>query len=182
VALLRKATNLAPDFSTSKAALDFILPQLEIKEIPHEIRLWETLHAKILAPFPLFFFSLLAAFFVFVAGWSGLAYLGSRRRALASEQLTPKLPLIGFICCLGALAFSLLSGMKIYDQRVQRATVVATKINVLSVPDEKAPGLFELYPGLEVIVDQTQNEWAQVTYPGGLSGWVPKSSIYETNE
>jgi tetratricopeptide (TPR) repeat protein len=181
VALLRKATNLNPEFSTSRNALSFILPQLEVKEIPHEILLMETAHSRILAPFPTFIFSIFAALFVFASGWSLLRFFGLRRRSIQSENPPPPFSFLNVLFLLGAIASLTLFGMKLADQRLVRATVVTSdKLGALSLPDEKAPSLFDLYPGLEVIVDQEQKDWYQITYPGGPTGWVPRSAVFIT--
>jgi tetratricopeptide (TPR) repeat protein len=183
IALLRKATNLDPEFSTARVALNFILPQLEVKEIPHEILLSETLHRSLFSQFSIFAFSVVAALFVFAALWSLLQYLGGRRRALQQDQPMPAFSVLTLLFLVGAVVTFVLLGLKIVDQRATRATVISEqKIDVLSLPDEKAPSLFELYPGLEVFVNQQQKDWSQVTYPGGPTGWIPAAALFTTTE
>jgi tetratricopeptide (TPR) repeat protein len=183
IALLRKATNLDPEFSTARVALSFILPQLEVKEIPHEILLSETLHRSLFSQFSGFAFSVVAALFVFAALWSLLQYLGGRRRALQQDQPLPAFSVLTVVFLVGALVTLVLLGLKIFDQEATRATVIAEqKIDALSLPDEKAPSLFELYPGLEVFVNQRQKDWSQVTYPGGPTGWIPAAALFTTTE
>jgi tetratricopeptide (TPR) repeat protein len=181
VAFLRKARHLNPDFSTPQAALNFILPRLEVKEIPHEITFWETFRGYFVLPFSLFALTMATALFLFAGGWSLLGYLGRRRKALAEDQPFPSFPVFAGLFALGFIFFSVILVAKIWDQSFLRGTVVNNKVSALSLPDENAPTIFDLYAGLEVILKQHQNEWVQVTYPGGLTGWVPKGSLFPTN-
>ena len=71
--------------------------------------------------------------------------------------------------------------MKLVDLQIPRGTVIADKTSVYSAPDEKSVALFDLYGGLEVILDSQKDSWVQVTYPGGLTGWIPKTSMLQTS-
>jgi len=181
VALLRKAASLDPDFSVPKAALKFILPQLEVKEIPHEIQFWEGLRSQFLAPVPLNVFLILSALTLFASGWLLIGFWGARQRALKEDSVLPAFPTIGTILFAGFITVTVFLGLKFYDYQIPRATVVADKIAVLSAPDEKAPALFDLFGGLEVIVLSSSQDWVQVNYPGALSGWLPKNAILPTS-
>ena len=180
IALLRKASALDPDFSTPKAALSFILPQMDVKEIPHEIRMWESLRSQLLVPVALSVFLSLTALFFFASGWLLLSFFGARKKAFKDEAPLPNFPVIATLVTVGFIAFLSLSVLKIWDHTIPRATVIAEKVSVLSAPDEKAPSLFELYSGLEVVIESVNQNWVQVTYPGAMTGWVPKSSLYHT--
>ena len=180
LALLRKAKTIDPNLPTTKSALNFISTQMEVKEIPHEVKPWETLRNKAIEPFSLSFFIILTAGFLLSAGWTLLKYLGSRRRAFENNTALPSWPIPGLSLFLVFILSFLLMSLKFFDTQIPRATVVLTKVSALSQPDEKAPILFDLYSGLEIIINQTQNEWAQVTYPGGPTGWVQKSAISAT--
>lgn len=181
VALLRKAVDIDPNFSTSQAALNFILPQLDVKEIPHEIQWSETLRDSVLVPVSLNTYLGLTALFLFAAGWLGFQYIGRRKRALKEETALPGFPVVAALALVGFLSFGFLTVYKTWDHQVPRGTVVTQKIAVLSAPDAQSPALFDLYSGLEVIVHQTQGDWAQVTYPGALSGWIPKGAVFLTS-
>lgn len=185
VALLRKALAIDPDFSTPEAALKFILPQLEVREIPHEIQFRETLRAQFLSPVPWPAYLLLNLMCLVAGGWLVIGYLGGRRRAIKSELPLPPFPSVGVIFIVGFLVTTFLSAAKFLDYQIPRGTIIADKITVMSAPDQKAVSLFDLYGGHEVIIEKldtsSKEEWVQVTYPGALSGWIPKSSIYPTS-
>jgi tetratricopeptide (TPR) repeat protein len=181
VALLRKAMALDPDFSTPVAGLKFILPQLEVKEIPHEIQMSETLRNQLLTPVSMNAYLLMSALFFAGSGWLLLSYFGTRRRAIQGEIPLPPFPTIGFLFLISFLISSALTMGKIYDYQIPRGTIIQDKVQVMSAPEASAAGLFDLYGGLEVILENTKDDWVQVTYPGALSGWVPKTSVFPTS-
>jgi tetratricopeptide (TPR) repeat protein len=181
VAFLRKAQWLDPDFSTPKNALEFILPQLEIKEIPHEIQVWESLRARFVAPFSMTAFLALTGISLFSTGWLFLAYVGRRREATRDEKPYPPFPVIPVIIGLIFFVCLALTASKIIDHQIPRGTVVAEKVFVHAAPDEKSAQLFELYAGLEVLLKVAKDDWVQITYPGALTGWIPRASLLQTS-
>ncbi|MEZ0393083.1 MAG: hypothetical protein ACAH59_12755, partial [Pseudobdellovibrionaceae bacterium] len=181
VALLRKAHQLAPDFSTPKASLDFILPQLDVKEIPHEIQLWESLRSQFLIPFSHHSYLFLTALSFFASGWLLLSYFGRRRAAFRDEKSLPAFPVIPLIIASLFVFSATLTALKLWDSKIPRGTVVMEKITVYSAPNDKSVALFDLFAGLEVILNQSDSQWVQVTYPGALTGWIPKTSVFQTS-
>lgn len=181
VALLRKAQNLDPQFSTARAALDFILPLLEVNEIPHEIQMWETLRKHFIVPFSMTGFLALTALCLFSTGWLALQYVGKRRRALKENRHLPPFPVVPTFIFLIFIALGSLTVLKAIDHEIPRGTITAAKIPVLSAPAENGAALFEVYPGLEVILGALSQEWVQVTYPGAMTGWIPKSAVLQTS-
>jgi hypothetical protein len=181
VALLRKAHNLSPDFSTPKAALDYIVPQLDVKEIPHEIQLWETIRSTFITPFTLTGFLALTGLCLFASGWLWLQYFGRRREALREDKVLPAFPSIPTIIAVIFIAVLVLTLMKVVDQGIPRGTVVNEKVTVYSAPNEQSVALFDLFGGLEVVLKSDNQDWVQVTYPGATTGWIPKSSLFQTS-
>lgn len=180
VALLRKASALDPDFSTPRAALKFVLPQLDVKEIPHEIQLWETLRSQFLSPVPQSAYLLLTALLLFSSGWIFLGYFGKRKFAIKKQLPFPPFPFVGLLFALGFIFCLSLALLKSYDYQIPRGTIVADKVSVLAAPEEKSAPLFDLYSGLEVIINSANGDWLQVTYPGAMTGWIPKASVLHT--
>lgn len=181
VALLRKAHNLDPDFSTPQAALKFIVPQLDVKEIPHEIQLWETIRSRFIVPFSMTAFLALTALAFFSTGWLFTVYFGKRRKALKEDLSLPAFPTIPTVIAVIFVGVLTLTILKAWDYQVPRGTVILEKVTVLSAPIEKSPALFDLYSGLEVVLNNTEGDWVQVTYPGALTGWIPKNSVFQTS-
>lgn len=181
IGLFRKALSSDPELTQAKAGLKFALSQMEIKEIPHQIETYESVRAKLLAPVSIIAYLIMTALFLFAAGWILLGFMGQRRRALAEEKALPGVPVIGTVLAVGFLISVTLLGLKIFDQSIIRATVVDDKVSLQSAPGENQAALLELYGGMEVIVQNDNNEWVQVTYPGSITGWVKKSAVLRTN-
>ncbi|WP_413289604.1 hypothetical protein [Bdellovibrio sp. HCB337] len=181
IAMFRRALFVDPSQSVAEAALTFVLSQLEVKEIPHQIETYERLRSSILNAVSLNGFHLLSTLLLFSSGFLWLQYLGRRRKAFEAETAPPSTPVIGLLLSIGlalSISFTLL---KIYDLSIPRATVIAGKVSALTAPGEGQSGLFDLYEGFEVIVRNAANDWIQVSYPGGLTGWVKKDSLMSTS-
>lgn len=182
LALWRKALAIKPNFARAEQAIAWTRPKLEHGEISHEVELWESLRAHALATVPLWYYLLSSALLLLVAGWLGLRYFGLRRQARLDERPMPPLPWLAGFCSLGLLVALFLGGAKIYDQSVERGTIVEKKVEARSSPAADATPLFDLYEGLEVIVHGRSENWTQVTYPGGSTGWIPSQALLATND
>jgi len=65
----------------------------------------------------------------------------------------------------------------VFVTAVASLVIVVKKTPALSAPAENAPTLFELHEGFEVVILELKDDWIQVNYPGGLTGWVPKTAV-----
>jgi tetratricopeptide (TPR) repeat protein len=182
LALWRKALAHTPGYDPALEAVRFASSKLERREIAHEASLWESLRTVALLNIALYKYVVLCAVFLLLSGWLLLRYFGARRRALLDEQPLPPFPTVATIFAAGFLLTAFLSAAKAYDQSMVRATILPKKVEARSTPDNEGTMLFDLYEGLEVVVGQLTGEWAQVTYPGGSTGWVPKTAIFMTDE
>jgi hypothetical protein len=113
-------------------------------------------------------------------GWSWLTHLGARRRALQNETVMPAPPILPVIFSVLLVGGFFLWAAKTWDMSETRATIVVEKVSVLTAPTDQSASLFDLFEGLEVVVRQTHDNWMQVTYPGGMTGWIPKTSLFIT--
>lgn len=182
IALWRKALALNPGYQPARQALNWATDRLERKEIPHDTEIWETFRTSALVQFSLESFLLVTVLLLFLSGWLLLGYFGKRRQARLDEKPTPK---PSFSVLLFSTLFVLFAGLslsKTFDQQSLRATVIPKKIEVRSTPDPEGTVLFDLHEGLEVIVRDSMGEWRQVTYPGGPTGWVPKTAVFSTQD
>lgn len=182
MALWRKALAIKPDFTRAHQALGWIKPKLEHGEISHEVELWESFRAHALVTIPLWYYLLACAAFLAAAGWFCLRYSGMRRRSRLDERPMPPFPWFAGVLTLGFLATLFLSVAKIYDQAIERGTIIEKKIEARSSPASDSTPLFDLYEGIEVIVRGRSDDWTQVTYPGGSTGWIPSRALLATNE
>ncbi|MBK9322136.1 MAG: tetratricopeptide repeat protein [Bdellovibrionaceae bacterium] len=181
IAMLRRALSADPAQETARAALKFVLSKLEVKEIPHQIETYERLRSSVLNSASLASFHFLLALFLFCCGAIWLRFLGRRRKALALEEAPPGPPVVGIIFLIGFFVIFSLTVLKSYDLKVPRATIIADKVGAQIAPGEGQTALFDLYTGFEVIIRNSANDWIQISYPGGLTGWVKKESLMATS-
>ncbi len=174
----RKALSISPSYKPALHALSWIEPQLPRTHFGNDGDLWEDVRDFLLVPVSLIQFILLAFLLFFVTGWLALRYFGKRRRALLDESALPPFPVSATVTAVLFLLSLALVGLKAYDLSVARGTVVVAKVPVLTSPDPESASLFDLFEGFEIIVRQSHQDWLQVTQPGGLSGWIPKESVY----
>lgn len=181
IALFRRALEVNPELPTARAGLKFAISQLEIKEVPHKIETYENLRTKVLQPVPLLVYQVLTALLLFAAGWILINYWSHRKKAIAEEKAFPQFPYIGVLLALGFVVSLGLLSLKLYDQTIQRGTIITEKVSLQAAPGENQVPVLDLYAGFEVIIHQTSGDWVQVTYPGSLTGWMPKASLYLTS-
>ena len=105
--------------------------------------------------------------------------MGQKKRAILQEVSAPAAPLVGVALLIAFLAIAGLTTLKAWDATQPRATVIVSKVSVQSAPGENQATLFDLSEGLEVLVRQKSETWLQISYPGGLSGWVPEKSLMQ---
>ena len=179
-ALFRKSLEINPSFEASQQGLEYVLSQLQVKELPHDVHIWEVFRKNILSVTSLRVFLIFTAFTMLSSLWFLLAYISKRKKALLEEQLLPAMSLPTIFLTFVFLASLTISILKFADGLETRGTVVADKSFVRSLPQEDAAQLFEIFQGLEVIILRTSNDWYQIQYPGGSSGWIPKEHVFIT--
>lgn len=180
IAYLRKAQTLGSSLKETGQALEFSLSQLQVKEIPHDIELWEQLRQTILIGIPLPWLVLFNGLALLLFGSLLISFLRDRRKAFEEELVLPNLKVIHWFAGLALVCTLTLVVLKVWDLSEVRGTIVAEKVPANSAPSAEAPSLFELYPGLEVLVQRSEGDWYQVKYPGGPTGWIKKDQIFIT--
>ncbi|MNS90086.1 Tetratricopeptide repeat protein [compost metagenome] len=180
VGLLRKALAAEPDLLTAQQAYKFILSQMEIKEVPHQLESYETLRRYFLQPIPLTAYLAITALLFFAAGWALLAFVDRRKKAMIAESALPPFPVLATLYSVIFVLFTGLLVLKIHDSRQIRGTVIDERIALQTAPGENQASVLDLYGGMEVLLLSEDGEWAQVSYPGSLSGWIKKSSLIMT--
>ena len=181
VAYFRKAISLNPSLPAPHQGLAFVLPQLDPKEIPHQIETYEMIRDQFLAPVSEYSYFWILAGLIFLFSWSLLKYFGQRKRAEEEDLPFPPPPWITLISAVFTVIFLSLAVAKIYDVQIPRGTIVEEKVSAQSAPGDQQLNLFDLYGGFEVVIRSHSGDWVQVTYPGALTGWIKKSSLYVTS-
>ncbi len=177
IGLWRKALVLDPTNDDLQHAIGFAEKALPQQPISRGSDLFESFHQSFLSQTSLTSLIVVNLALLAFAGWILIRYLALKSRSIENEEPSPPIPYIGFLFIVGLLASVVVLGAKAYDLTVTRATVTDEKVEVKTSPDSQAATLFELFEGLEVIVRQSHEGWMQVTYPGGLSGWVPAKAV-----
>jgi hypothetical protein len=154
--------------------------RLKIKSIPGPVSAYETVRGQILTRVSIDLVLGITLLFLILLGVFTLRFFRTKARARISENESPAIPASLIVISLFFLVCVGYTFVKIYDTRVTRATVVSTKVDVKSGPGETNATLFEVPEGLELLILDTHEDWYQVNYPGGLSGWVPKNSVMIT--
>jgi tetratricopeptide (TPR) repeat protein len=182
VAAWRRALNIDPDFSPALAALRFARTEMPNEVFAASANRWEELRATLLERTTLDrFFGITILLFIF-AGALGMRFFGARHRAFRDELPLPPFPTVGALFGAGFVLAASLTVAKYFADEEVRATIVKTGISVRSGPSDQDNSLFEIIEGVQVIVRQKAGDWTMVTYPGGLSGWVPSNSLFITSQ
>lgn len=175
--LLRDSIELDPSSLQTRQALAFVMDKLPVKEIPHTVEFWELYRNQVLKGISLFALLAVGAPVLLLVGLLFLRWTAERRKAWADEEPLPPLRWIhGVAVILLALNLVLVIS-KLIDQGQVRGSILSPKIEARSAADASAPALFELFAGLEVLVLREKDDWVQVRYPGGPTGWVEKNAL-----
>jgi tetratricopeptide (TPR) repeat protein len=186
VATWRKALALQPLFTKSREALNFTLEKMKVKALPHQITFFETIRNEVLSYLPWTLLLMGTGLLFLSSGWFLFQYLGLRKRNKKAELPTHKIPFLAITFALLFLVCLLLTILKYIDYETPRATVTVESAEAKTAPGADQATLFELYKGLEVIVREVHRlgdvPWVQVTYPGGMTGWVPQETLIPSSE
>jgi len=153
---------------------------LKIKSIPGPVSTYETLRNQFLSLFSADVALGAVLITLLLCGRTALKYARRRAEARNQEDEHPAIPGSLFVFSALLVVTLIICSLKIYDSTVARATVIASKVDVKSGPGEANPTLFEVPEGLELLILDSHDGWFQVMYPGGLTGWVPETSVMQT--
>jgi tetratricopeptide (TPR) repeat protein len=115
---------------------------------------------------------------------SSLLEFFRRKKALALDDPTARpaptatLVVSGVVFAV-ALTFAIL---KLADSYTGRGIIITNKADLRSGPGESNASMMEVPEGSEVVIQDSSNGWYQVSLTGGgLTGWVPSSSLILTS-
>ena len=181
IAYWRKAQHLNPRLEGVETALNLAIEKLELRELPHTASLYEKVRKKVLNHIGWNTLLLVLLVFMSFSFWSFFRFVQSRRISQEQEVSPPRLQSSTIFLFVGFIIASTLVALKGYEHTLTRATVIEETVAARSGPDESTSTLFELFEGMGVIVRESREDWLQVTYPGGRTGWVPKDSVFHTS-
>jgi tetratricopeptide (TPR) repeat protein len=179
LALWRKALSMQPSFRPAKVGRDLLESKSQMRPFERDsFALWTHRTLESLSFYETLWVN---ALLLGLAGWLLIRYYGARRLALDSESPLPPFPTPALLTALLFVGSVFLIGLKLHDMLSPRATVVADRAAVRSLPSEDSVGLFELNGGTEVLLRRQQGGWTQVESSEGSSGWVKNGDIFVTS-
>lgn len=179
VGLWRRALNVDPTAGAARSALEFASRTMQLRE--PETGFWfDRLQNQILGRVRLDQMLASSLVFLVLGGWPMVTYFGRRRRALRDEQPLPVFSWVGAAMAVIFVAVVSLTGLKAISWSIPRATAV-TNVVVRTGPDQQSSSLFDLREGADVVVRQAKKGWTQIRHPGGMSGWVPQDTLFQTS-
>ncbi len=169
-AYLRQALYHSPLFFRAQRALKHVLDQLNPPP-PTTTSQWHLFKAWVLRPPPLTLFFALAFGCAFGSAWLWLDWIGRKRVALVDETEIPPVPLKVWIVSAVAVLVVILSGLKLYDWILPRATSTQA-LQLHSGPNSESATVGSLPEGSEVVFHSHRGEWVRITHPAGATGWA----------
>lgn len=172
----KKAVSLNPANKIARDSFVQYSKKFEVPQVAHQISSFENMKSVLRLANLDFLAVLTLVLFFFTVSLTFKQAIANRRNT--AENL-PKKPtswrafVVGFIFLI-VLSATLVSWI---DQSTLRGLIIAEKTSVQTAPGENKPVIFEVQPGIEVEVLQTQGDYVQVRYPGAFSGWIPEKSI-----
>lgn len=176
LAYYRLAENLKPRDSDLRSNMQLAQSALRVKGLPGPVPTWETFRNMILTKATIDEFLVVTLFSLAALAVGILRFLRQKKANEKGAAEAPRVTVVSIFSAVATLILVVLTVCKAIDDSSPRATVVAQKVEVRSGPAESNASLYELHEGLEVYVETKHDNWLQVTYPGGLTGWIPESA------
>lgn len=176
--LWRRALSVDPEFGPARKALEFAEENMPDDSFAKGQSWLNILKRGILREISVQKLLLVNVLLFLFGGWLSLRYLGQRRRAIEDELPMPNLsPIAVFFVAL--FFVSLVTAiLKLQTLTETRATVTAADVQLMTAPSKDSNPVFTLIEGVEVDVNETENDWTLVSYPDGMTGWVPSASLF----
>lgn len=179
IAAWRKSLAIEPSFDPSRAALVFAQNKMQLQNFDNSS--WLGLFRTYLLDYvSIGQLLLLSALLLVISGRLIIAYLGAKQRAIEEELSLPRFSNIAGVLSTCLFLSLGLTALKSWDLFTPYATVVA-KVPIRTGPTEASSQLIELREGTNVVLRQQKDDWIQIHSPSGVSGWVPKQSIFHTS-
>ncbi len=170
LAYFRQALWLKANDPTATAGAAAAFEKMEVKEIPHRSDFSVLLRKNLLEKISTQQLWLISFLSFLLLGW--IATGRNRKTRMNSFIFSAFL----FLTCFSALL------LQLWDRQTPHATIVEKKITAVSAPETTGVPIFDLFEGLDVEVKQVQKDWLQVTYPGALTGWIPRNTAIITSK
>jgi hypothetical protein len=179
IAAWRRALFLDPELSRAHEALAFAASELPRNPFSSESSFGSSIRRHILERADADKFLGVTWILFITSGFILIRYFGERKTALREEKPLPQLPHIGSLLAVLFTASVVLTTAKIITLYETRATVTADRTALRTGPSGDDNVIVDLVVGMDVVVKQVQETWAQVVISADVSGWVPTEAIFQ---
>ncbi len=182
VALWRRALYLSANFEPAATALDYAKDKLSSAVFsPPSAGSIENFKSHFLRRLSLSHI-LLVHFLLFTfTGWLTIRFFANRKKAFEAEEEPPRVSAIHILFAALFVLSSYFLVLALDFKNEARATIIQDQVALKTAPKEDANEIYSVLEGSEVIIEDVDNEWTLVTYPGGMTGWVHVSKLFQNN-
>lgn len=173
LAYFRRSLQVNPWETSATEGILAAETALDLRALPQDLQLLESLHKFVFQSTPWELFLLLLCIAWVLLLWFFLGWLQKRRNKALTTFSNIFLGGLFFL----SFSLSILGYFKYKDLRIQRATVLASRVNALTFPGKDQLIVYSLQQGHEVIVLKQEEDWIFVQYPGRAAGWIPKDAV-----
>lgn len=182
VGLWRRALFLSPHFNEASKALDFAQSKMSSAAfLPPSAGSLEKFKVGLLRKMSLGNVLLLNFLLFVFTGWLSIRYFSKRKQKIEQEEEPPPISFISIGFAILFVASSVLLVIALDFHFENRATSIEQNVSLKTAPQDSANTVFTLLEGSEVIIEDIENDWALATYPGGMTGWIKTSQLYQSN-
>ena len=181
IAALRRSLFIDPSFSIAETTLKWALENTPSSSTLSDKAGFESFRESVLIKITMNQALLSFIVLLTITGFLAIRYLGQRHKAIKNETPMPKFPTVAVLLAILLLTSLFISIGKGVDLLSTRATIVTKNVEMRTGPGTENSSLFELLEGAEVILERSQNDWSQVTFPGGFTGWIPNNTLFKTS-
>ena len=138
------------------------------------------IRSRLILPLPLNFWlgCMLIAFLL--TAHKVIKFFGKRKVALQEGTSLPGIPYAALFLSLLLLLSLGASTLKGLDTLTAQGTIIAQRIDVRTGPSAEDNSIFELSEGVSVHLLATRQQWTLIRHFDGIQGWIPNSSLLQT--
>lgn len=177
----QKALLLHPRHSQATELGAKIKTHFQVKATPHDISLLENLNKAGLESMPVEALWVCATIFLTVFLRSIFNFYLARKREIMENLKFSRYAYKNYLWLVLFLTFSLVAGMKIWDERTPKALIKTEYAVLKTAAGENQASLSELPGGSLVHILRVTKigdlMYYQIKYPGGISGWAKKDDL-----
>ena len=177
IGLWHKVLDQNPHFTKASRAINFTQKKISI-QLSNQTSWSEKIRKWVLIYISWDICLLLIATCGFFFLWSKIKYLANYNLALKRGSDRPMIPTRLIILGIFFVLTMTLTFIKLRDYTSLRAIIISPKASVYVSPSQETASLFELLEGSDIIIQQINNDWAQISDVKGQIGWIQQEHIF----